>query len=127
MRKIFETILSSRNLIRGINIWADTLRKILGTIHKLVCLHHPRDDVDRQYVSRKEEGRRQASVRDSAHSSIKQLQGAKERLIKIPEATQTTQGSTENQLESKYGKKSNFMDISSNKQAISHMTRLGQG
>ena len=37
------------------------------TIHKAL---HPRDDVDRLYVSRKEGGRRLASFEDSIDASI---------------------------------------------------------
>ena len=32
---------------------------------------HPRDDVDRQYVSRKEDGRGVASIEDSVDTSIR--------------------------------------------------------
>ena len=35
---------------------------------------HPRDDVDRQYVSRKEEGRGIASIEDSVDASIQRLE-----------------------------------------------------
>ena len=74
-RKLLETKLNSRNLIKGINIWAVPLvrysgaflkwtREELKQMHqrtrKLMTMHkalHPRDDVDRLYVSRKEGGR----------------------------------------------------------------------
>ena len=39
----------------------------LMTMHKAL---HPRDDVDRLYVSRKEGGRGLASIEDSVHASI---------------------------------------------------------
>ena len=35
---------------------------------------HPRDDIDRLYVSRKEGGRRLASTEDSIDASIQQLE-----------------------------------------------------
>ena len=41
------------------------------TIHKVL---HPRDDVDRLYVSRKEGGRGFASIEDSVHASIQRLE-----------------------------------------------------
>ena len=40
------------------------------TLHKVL---HPRDDVHRQYVSRKEGGRRLASIEDSVDASIQRL------------------------------------------------------
>ena len=75
IKKLLEIKLSSRNLIKGINTWAVHLVRYSGpfvkwtreelkqmdqrtrkpmTIHKAL---HPRDDVDRLYVSRKEGGR----------------------------------------------------------------------
>ena len=74
-RKLLETKLSSRNLIKGINTWAvplvrysgpflkwtrDELKQMDQRTRKPMTMHkalHPRDDVDRLYVSRKE-GRR---------------------------------------------------------------------
>ena len=71
-RKLLETKLSSRNLIRGINTWAvplvrftgpflkwttDELKQMNQRTRKLMTTHkalHPRDDTDRLYVSRKE-------------------------------------------------------------------------
>ena len=41
------------------------------TMHKAL---HPRDDVDRLYVSRKEGGRGLASIEDSVDASIQQLE-----------------------------------------------------
>ena len=44
---------------------------------KLITMHkalHPRDDIDRQYVSRKEGGRRFASIEDSVDASIQRLE-----------------------------------------------------
>ena len=70
-RKLLETKLNSRNLIIGINTWAlplvrysgpflkwtrDELKQMDQRTRKLMTMHkalHPRDDVDRLYVSRK--------------------------------------------------------------------------
>ena len=44
---------------------------------KLMMMHkvlHPRDEVDRLYVSRKEGGRRLASIEDSVDASIQRLE-----------------------------------------------------
>ena len=41
------------------------------TMHKAL---HPRDDVDRQYVSRKEGGRGFASIEDTVDASIQRLE-----------------------------------------------------
>ena len=41
------------------------------TMHKVL---HPRDDVDRLYVSRKEEGRGLTSIEDSVDASIQKLE-----------------------------------------------------
>ena len=45
----------------------DSITKKLMTMHKTL---HPRDDIDRLYVSRKEEERRHASIEDSVNPSI---------------------------------------------------------
>ena len=81
-RKLLETKLSSRKLIKGINTWAlllvrysgpflkwtrDELRQMDQRTRKLMTMHkalHTRDDVDRQYVPRKAEGREFASIED---------------------------------------------------------------
>ena len=91
-RKLLEIKLTSRNLINGINTWAVPLvrlsglflkwtreeleqmnqrRRKLRTMHKVL---HPRNDVDRLYVSRKEGGRGLASIEDSVDASIQQLE-----------------------------------------------------
>ena len=90
-RKLLETKLNSRNLIKGINTWAVPFVRYSGpflkwTRHepkqmnqrtrKLMTMHkalHPRDDVDRLYVSRKEGGRGFVSIEDSVDASIQQL------------------------------------------------------
>ena len=69
-RKLLETKLNSRNFIKGINTWAvplvgysgpflkwtrDELKQMDQRTRKLMTMHkalHPRDDLDRLYVSR---------------------------------------------------------------------------
>ena len=83
-RKLLETKLSSRKLIKGINTWAVQLVRYSGPFLKwtreelkqmdqitrnLMTMYkplHPRDDVDRLYVSRKEWGRGSASMDTTA-------------------------------------------------------------
>ena len=82
-RKLLETKLCRRSLNKGINTWAVALVRYSGPIlkwtreklkqidqrrRKLMTMHealHPRDDVDRLYVSRKEAGRGLANSEDS--------------------------------------------------------------
>ena len=91
-RKLLETKLSSRNLIKGINTWAvphvrysgpffkwtrEELKQLDQRTRKLMTMHkalHPRDDVDRLYVSRKEGGRGLASIEDTVDASIQRLE-----------------------------------------------------
>ena len=91
-RKLLETKLFCRNLIKGINTWAVLLVRYSGAFlkwiseelkqmdqrtRKLMTKHkalHPRDDVDRLYVSRKEGGRGLTSIEDSVDTSIQRLQ-----------------------------------------------------
>ena len=87
-RKLLETKLNRRNLIKGIITWAvplvrysgpflkwtrDELKQMDQRTRKLMTMHkalHPRDDVDRLYISRKEGGRGLASIEDSVDASI---------------------------------------------------------
>ena len=82
-QKLLEKKLSRRNLIKGINTWAVPLVRYSGPFlkwtreelkqmdqrtRKLMTMHktiHPRDDVDRLFVSRKEGGRGLASIEDT--------------------------------------------------------------
>ena len=91
-RKLLETKINSRNLIKGINTWAvplirysepflkwtrDELKQMDQRTRKLMTMHkalHPRDDVDRLYASRKEGGRGLASIEDSVYASIHRLE-----------------------------------------------------
>ena len=90
MRKLLETKLCSRNFIKGINTWAvplvrysepflkwtkDKLKKTNHRTRKLMTMHkalHPRDDIDRLYVSRKK-GRGLTSIEDSINAKIQRL------------------------------------------------------
>ena len=90
-RKLLETKLSYRNLIKGIKTWAVLLVRYSGPFlkwtreelkqmdertRKLVTMHkvlHPRDDVDRLYVSRKE-GERGLIFEDNVDASIQRLE-----------------------------------------------------
>ena len=86
--KLLETKLSCINLIKRINIWAvplvrypgpfvkwtrEELKQVDRRKRKLMTMHkalHPRDDVDKLYVSRKEEGRGLASNEYSVYALI---------------------------------------------------------
>ena len=91
-RKLLETKHSNRNLIEGINTWAvsfvrysgpflnstrDELKQMDQRTKKLMTMHkalHPRDDVDRLYVSRKVGRREPACIEDSVDTSIQRLE-----------------------------------------------------
>ena len=90
-RKLLETKLNSRNLIKGINTWSiprvryfvpflkwtrDELKQMDQRTRKLMTMHktlHPRYELDRQYDSRKEGGRGIACMEDSVDASIQRL------------------------------------------------------
>ena len=91
-RKNFETKLYSRNLIKGINTcvvplvkysrpflkWAkEELHQMDQRTRKLMTMHkalHPRDDICRQYVSRKEGGRGLYSIqRESIDTKMRRM------------------------------------------------------
>ena len=91
-RKLLETKISSRNLLKGINTWAmllvrysgpffkwtrDELKQMDERTRKLMTMHkalHPRDDVDRLYVSWKEGGTGLASIEDTVDALIQRLE-----------------------------------------------------
>ena len=91
-RTLLETKLSSRNLIKKINTWAvphvrysgpflkwtrEELKQMDRRTRKLMTMHkalHPRDNVDRLYVSRKEGGRGLANIEDGVDASIQRLE-----------------------------------------------------
>ena len=74
----------------------DQRTRKLMTMHKAL---HPRDDVGRLYVSRKEGGRGLASIEDSIDASIQQLEdyikNTKEDWLQPSETRQTTRWTTE--------------------------------
>ena len=90
--KLLETNISSRNLIKRINTWAvplvrcsgpflkwtkDELKQMDQRTRKQMTMHkalHPRDDIDRLNVSRKEGGRGLASIEDSVDALIQRLE-----------------------------------------------------
>ena len=92
IRKLLETKLSSRNLIKWLNTWAvplvrysgpflkwtrDELKQMDHRTRKLMTMHkalHLRDNVDRLYVSRKEGGRGLASIENSVDASKQRLE-----------------------------------------------------
>ena len=91
MRKLLETKLYSRKLIKGINTWDIPLVRHSGPFlkciieelqqmdqrRKLMIKHqalHPIDDIDRWYVSRKEGGRGFTSIEDDVDATIQQLE-----------------------------------------------------
>ena len=96
-RKLLETKHSCRKLIKGINTWAVPLVRYYGSFlkltrdglkqmdqrtRKLKTIHkalHPREDVERQYVSRKEEERGFASIEDTVDASTQRLKGYREK------------------------------------------------
>ena len=87
-RKLLETKLSCRNLIKGIDTWAvlfvgylrpflkwvrEELKQTDQRTRKLMTMHkalYPRDDIERQYASRKEGGRGLASTEDNVDAWI---------------------------------------------------------
>ena len=90
--KLLETKLHSRNRNKGINNWAvplviysgpffkwtrEELQQMGQRTRKLMTKHkalHPRDDVDRLHVSRKEGIIELASIQDNVDLSIQQLE-----------------------------------------------------
>ena len=150
-RKPLETKLKSRNLIKGINTWAvplvrysgpflkctrDELKLMNQRTRKLMTMHkalHPRDDVDRLYVSRKEGGRGLTCIEDGVDASIQRLkdyiQKHKGGLITV------TRNETENTMNNrmtitrkqKWKGKQPYGRFKRLKYTISHTTKLGHG
>ena len=58
---------------------------------------HPRDDVDKQYVSRTEGGKGTASIEDSMDTSIQRLEDNIQKRVWRPETILTTRGPAERQ------------------------------
>ena len=90
-KKLLKIKLFCRNLIKGINTWVvllirysgpflkwtrEEIKQIDQRTRKLMIMHkalHPRDDVDRLYVSRKEGRRGFTSIEDSVDTSMQWL------------------------------------------------------
>ena len=88
-RKLLETKLCSRNVMKGINSWKvsfvwysgpflkwtrEELRQMDQRTRKLMMMYkalHPIDDIDRLHVSRKEWGWGPASIEDSVNTLIR--------------------------------------------------------
>ena len=119
-RKLLETKLCSRNLIKGIYTWSVHLVRYSGPYlkwtreelkqmdpppkktRKLMTIHkalHSRDDVDRLYVSRKKGGRGLASIEDSVDASIQRheddIENTKEDWLQPSETRRTTRWTIE--------------------------------
>ena len=104
VRKVLETKLNSRNLVKGINTWAaslmrysapfldwtvDELKAIDRRARKLLTMRkafHPKDDVDRLYMGRKDGGRRLISIEECVENSMlglrEYVENSNERLIR---------------------------------------------
>ena len=139
-RKLLETKQHSRNLFKGINIWAillvrysgpflkwtiEELQKMDQRTRKLIAMHktlHPRDDVDKLYVPRKGGGRGLANIQDSVDALIQwQKDYIKKRGGRLIAAIRSNTDNTnikqnKNNQKTKMGK-NNCLDISSDKQA----------
>ncbi len=78
--------------------WArEELKQMEQRTRKLMTMHkalHPRNEIDRLYVSRKERGRELASIEDSVDASIQRLENYIEKheqgLITAIKTKQTT-------------------------------------
>ena len=96
------------------------------TMHKAL---HPRDDVDRLYVSRKEGGRGLANIEDSVEASIQQLGDYIEmsggRLIAA--IRNNTENTKINRTKITRNNKWGNIDVLSDKQATSHSRKLRRG
>ena len=116
-RKLLETKLYSRNLIKRINTWTDLLVRYLGSLlklprtelkqmdqrtRKLMTIHkalYPRDDVNRLHMPRKRGERGPTSTEHTVDASIQRLEDTIEKRsvnwLQLPETKQTTRRSTE--------------------------------
>ena len=122
--KLLETKLYSKNLIKGINTWAVLLGRYYGPFlkwtrkelkqmdqrtRKIMIMHkvlHPRNDIDRLYVSRKEGGRGLARTEDIVDAFIQRLKDYTEkRRRRLITATRNKTDNTENNQKTKMGSK----------------------
>ena len=108
-RKVLKSERNGENLVRGVNTWAvslirysaafvssrkNELQAIDRKTRKLFIMYaalHPKSDVDRLYIPRKEGGRGLISIEDSIELTIRGLEvyvhGIEERLIRLVEET----------------------------------------
>ena len=109
LRKVLKSKLNGGNLVPGVNTWAvslirysaaffswrkSELQAIDRKTRKLFTIYgtmHPKSDVDRLYIPRKEGGRGLISIEDCVELAIKGLElhvhGSEERLIRLLEET----------------------------------------
>ena len=83
----------------------EELKQIDQRTRKLITMHkvlHPRDNIDRLYVSRKEGGRGLASIEDSVGTSIQRLEEyiekRKGRLITAPRNSTDDKRTSRNEI-----------------------------
>ena len=103
IRKVLTSKLNGGNLVRGVNTWAVSLLRYSGAFvswrkselqaidkktRKLFAIYgtlHPKSDVDRLYIPRKEGGRGLISIEDCVELAIRGLEvyfhGSEQRLI----------------------------------------------
>ena len=133
-RKLLETKLYNRNLIKGINTWVlplvrysgpflkwsrDELRQMDQRTRKLMTMHkalHPRD-LDRLYIPRKEGGRGLTSIEDSVDTSIQRPEEYMEKHVRglITAIRNNTNNTIDNRMtktrKQKWEKKPNSMGV----------------
>ena len=105
LRKVLKSKLNGGNLVRGVNTWAVSLLRYSAAFvswrkneleaidrktRKLFTIYgalHPKSDVDRLYIPRKEGGRRLISIKDCFELAMRSLEvyfhGCEERLIQV--------------------------------------------
>ena len=100
----------------------DELEEMDQTAGKVMTMHnalHPRDDVDRLYVSRKEGGRGLFSIEDSVDVSIKRLEDYIQKqegwlITAIRNNTDNTKDKRKTITGNKNGKKNNTLSVLNN-------------
>ena len=129
-RKLLGTKLSCRNLIKGINTWAvplvrysrpflkwttDELKQMDPRTRKLITMHqvfHPRDDVDRLCVSRKEGEEDLPALMHQYNDSKTTMENTMEDSLQPSETIMITRWTTEWQSQgNKNGKENNSMRV----------------
>ena len=103
LRKVLKSKLNGGNLVRGVHAWAVSLLRYFAAFvswrkselesidsktRKLFTIYgvlHPKSDIDRLYIPRKEGGRGLVSIKDCVELAIRGLEvyvhGCEERLI----------------------------------------------